>query len=217
MKYILSLLCILVSMMGLSQQDSINYGAKSHPTYARRSITASVSIGFLDDYKQNYSLPLGFQKSNTSGFAPVYARVEYALYKHVSLAAMFSYDAFYYNYRQEFTGNNGSFTRNKINKTKVFSGGVSAYYHLNHVFHSRHIDPFIGAGLSLNNVSYSAYPQGDSTITHKDHNVSPYLKLGARYYITDKFSIFGDVGYDKQSIFSVGFSCRFYSQKLGIK
>ncbi len=77
--------------------------------------------------------------------------------------------------------------------------------------------PFIGLGLSLNNIKYSAHPEGDSTIVKIDHTVTPYLKAGARYYISDKFSLFADVGYDKQSVISIGFSCRFFSRKAMTK
>jgi hypothetical protein len=217
MKHFLSLLFILFTLAGYSQQETpaptptVKKAWKS--SYKQHTTTATLSVGFVDGYRQDYTLPVGFKKSNTSGFAPVYGKLEYAFFKHVSVAATIGYDAFVYNFKQEYTGNSGAFTRYKTNNTRIFSGGVTGFYHLDKYIHVNNFDPFIGIGLALNNIRYQAFPQGDSTLTKIDHTVTPYIKAGARYYITDKFNLFGDIGYDKQSIFSIGVSCRFHCKK----
>jgi hypothetical protein len=211
MKYFFTLLFIMSSAPGWSQEASkVSTKTPWHSFYAHRSLTATMSLGFIDGYRQNYIVPRGYEKDNTSGFVPFYAKLEYGIGKHISLGATFAYDAFVYNLKQDFMGNNGPFARYKPNKTRIFSGGLTAFYHLDRHIHIRNLDPFIGLGLSLNNIRYSAYPQADSTTKIRiDHTVTPYVKAGARYYITNQVSLFGDVGYDKQSIFSLGFSCRF--------
>jgi len=206
-------LFILASIACRAQGDTAMADYGMHTPYERHSVIVSASLGFFDDYRQNYTLPTGFEKGNISGFTPFYAKLEYGLCKHISIAATFGYDAFVYNYKQDYTGNNGPFTRKLKDNTRIFSGGVTGFYHLDRQIHIKHLDPFIGVGLSLSNIRYSSYPQGDSTATKFDHKVTPYLKVGARYYITSRFSIFGDVGYDKQSIISLGASCRFFSRK----
>jgi len=189
--------------------------SKKHwkPVYKKHSTTATLSVGFVDDYRQNYTLPVGFQKSNTSGFAPIYGKLEYGFFDHISVAVTASYDAFVYNFKQDYTGNNGPFVRYRSNNTRIISGGLTAFYHLDKTFHVNNLDPFVGIGLALNNIRYRALPQGDSTLTKFDHTVTPYLKAGARYFINDNFNLFGDIGYDKQSIFSIGASCRFGHKK----
>jgi hypothetical protein len=212
MRKCFTILFTLVSISLYARPDTASNAAK-YTTYERHSVIASVSLGFADFYRQYYSLAPGFEKSNTSGFAPVYFKIEYALSNTFSLAASFGYDAFLSNFKQDYVGNNGPFTRYIANNTRILSGGLVAYYHLGKVIKVKHLDPFVGVGLSLNNIRYGAYPQGDSTLTKFDHTVTPYLKAGARYYISSIYSIFGDVGYDQHSIVSLGFSCRFLSKK----
>jgi len=198
MKYTITCFLTLISFIAWSQQDTgTHLNPVMHASYQRYSTTATVAVGLIDNYRQNYSLPSGFQKSNTSGFAPFSAKLEYGFYKHISAAVMVGYDAFIYNFKQDYIGNNGPFTRYETSTARIWSGGLAAFYHFNNYVHIRQLDPFIGAGLYLNNIRYSAFPQGDSTLTKYDHTVTPYLKAGFRYYISDKFSVSGDVGYDK--------------------
>ena len=215
MKQCVTVLLILVSFNGWGQKDSVagnNY--QRYTTYEHHSVMAAVSLGFIDDYRHNYSMPARFEKSNTSGFTPFYAKLEYGLYKHTSIAVTFNYDAFVYNYKQDYKGNNGPFTRYRTDNARMFGGGITLFYHLQKYIHLNHVDPFVGVGVSLNNIRYGAYPQGDSTAVKFDHVVNPYLKVGARYYISNNFSLFADIGFDKQSIFSLGFSCRFNHKSL---
>jgi hypothetical protein len=211
-----SRLLILLSLMSVSawaQQDTSASKQAAHAVYERHSVTATASLGFVDGYKQNYALPAGFVKNNTSGYHQVYTRLEYGLTRYISIGATFSYDAFTYNFGQQYTGNSGAFTRYRTDNLRLLSGGVVAYYHLNNVIRVRNLDPFLGIGVSLNNIRHSNYPQGDSTVINIDHTITPYLKVGARYYISSVFSVFADAGYDKESIFSLGASCRFFSRK----
>lgn len=216
MKYFLTLM-IAFSACTARAQDTAAHKPNWQSYYKRHSTIITAAIGFMDNYRMDYSLPVGFQKSNTSGFAPISARVEYALTDHIGISAGFGYNAFQYNFKQEYTGNNGPFTRYRTNNTSIFSAGVAAYYHLDKFIRINRFDPFAGIGISLNNIRYSAFPQGDSTLTRVDHTVTPYLKVGGRYYISDKFSLFGDVGYEKQGVICIGFSCRFDSQKKAKK
>ncbi len=214
MRYVFTCLLAFTSFLAIGRGDSTaTHSFTGRNAYERYSTIATVSVGFIDGYRNNYSLPAGFYKGNTSGAAPFYGRLEYGAYEHISIGLLLGYDAFLYNFKQEYTGNNGPFIRYRTNNVRIFSGGVAAFYHLGRFIHIARLDPFIGLGLSLNNIRYSAYPQGDSTMIKTDHTVTPYLKVGARYYISDKFSLYGDAGYDKQSVFSLGVSCRFFGRK----
>jgi hypothetical protein len=204
-----------LSFLTAQGQDTAHRSFSQHPAvYKRYSIMATVSPGFVDGYRSDYSLPAGFSKGNTTGFAPIHAKLEYGVLCHTSIAALFGYDAFVYNYKQNYTGSSGPFTRYRTNKTRIFSAGVAAFYHLDRYIHSRRLDPFIGLGICLNNIRYGSHPLADSsTAVIIDHTVTPYLKAGIRYYITDKFSLWGDVGYDKQSLVDLGISCRFLTKR----
>ena len=188
-----------------------------HATYELHTTMATAAIGFIDGYRNSYSLPSGFQKNNTSGFAPILLKLEYAFGRDISLAATFGYDAFNYNFSQFYQGYNGTFVRYHTDDFRSVSGGITAYYHLRKIIHVNHLDPFVGIGLCLNNIRYSAYPSDDTLAIKSTHTVTPYIKVGARYYISSAFSIFADLGYDKPSVFSIGFSARFFPGKKPLK
>jgi hypothetical protein len=206
---ILVTLCTIV----LAQPDTGKHRMFTNGVYQRHSTQVSLSLGFFDGYRNDLAFPAGFEKNNTSGYTNISVKVDYGISKNFSLAASFGYDAFVYNFNQLYTGHNGTIKRYKTNTFRMFNIGVIGYYHLGMLIKVNRLDPFVGIGLSLNNIRYSAYPQGDSTIVKLDHTVTPYIKAGARYYMSDRFSIFGDVGYEKQAILSIGFSCRFLPKK----
>ena len=214
MKIFYCFLFVLLSVNAPAQTDSLhNMHAAGRHLYVRHSAMVTISAGFIDLYRQDFTLPKGFDKSNTSGYGLVYGRLEYGVSRKVSLAAAFSYDAFTYNYNQLYTGYNGIIKRYHADHFRLLSGGVTAFYHLGDAIHIKNLDPFIGLGGSLNNIRNSELAQGDSTVTSRKHTTEPYLKIGARYYLTPKCSLFADLGYDRLSIFSIGFSCRFFPKK----
>jgi len=213
---IITAFCALMGHGAWAQHDSTaakKVPGLSHLSYVRKSVTVTGAVGFVDDNRQSYSLPSGFSKGVVSGFAPLFARVEYGLTDNISIGASLCYDAFEYNNLQNYSGNNGPFTRYKTNNTRIASGGLTAFYHLGELLNCRRLDPFAGVGLELNNLRYKAYPQGDSTAIRTDHTVTLYLKAGARYYISDQFSLYADAGYDKQAVVTVGASCRFFTKR----
>ena len=178
-------------------------------SYEPKVTVATLALGFIDNYREQYSLPAGYFKNNTSGFVPVYARVEYGVGGHISLAGIFGYDVFQYDYSQLYTGNNGAFARYRTSSARIWSGGLAGFYHAGYLLGIGHTDPFVGLGVALNNIRYSAMPSGDTIGTVLQHTLTPYIKAGARYYINNQFSLYGDVGYDRHTVFSVGWSCRF--------
>ena len=204
---------MLVSLHGLCQQDTMHKEVSSqYPAFRQHSVMISVSLGFVDPNRK-YSVPSGFSKTNTTGYNPAYVKVEYATGKHFSLAGNFSIDEVVYNYEQLYTGYNGIIKRYKTNKYTQFGAGIIGCYHFGDFIKIRNLDPFAGVGVSLNNIHQTALPQGDSTLGRTEHTATPHLKVGARYYFNDYFSLFGDVGYDKESLFSIGMSCRFFSSR----
>jgi hypothetical protein len=209
-------LIMLLSFPANAQENTAAINKKvKHDTYKTHSVLATVSFGAIDPYRQGYSLPAGFEKNSTTGFPPVYAKLEYGFWKHTSIAATFGYDAVVYNFNQLYQGfNSETIKRYRTDDLRIFSGGVTAFYHLGQYLGIKRLDPFVGIGASLSNIRYNAFPQGDSLVVKTDHIVAPYFKAGARYYLSNTWNLFGDIGYDKQSIFSIGISCRSYPHKL---
>jgi hypothetical protein len=171
-------------------------------------ILATFSLGAINAYRDNYSLPQGFEKNNVSGFLPLYAKLEYGITHHTGLAATFGYDAFIINYNQLYQGHDGMVKRYRSNAVTTLSAGASLFYHVVPFERIKRVDPFVGLGFSLNNVRQSAHPQGDSIVAIRENLISPYIKAGVRYYLSYNFSLFADAGYDKRSIVTLGASVR---------
>lgn len=185
----------------------------THAAFERNTYTATVSGGFINSYSSEYTVPPGFEKGSSNGLLPIFVKVEYAVSNRVSIAFATGFNTIIFNSFQLYTGYNGPIKRFRTNKFSLFSGGLIGYYHFGHILKVKRLDPFVGAGINLNKLKYSAFPEGDSTIEKTTHNGTPYLKAGARYYISDKVSVFADAGYDKLAMVSVGISCRFFPSK----
>ena len=180
--------------------------------FVAKSVIATLAIGFGDNYRSGYTYPAGFAKNNITGFVPVSAKLDYAVSKKVTIGAAFMYDAFTNNYFQQYQGNGNSYTRGRTDNVRIFGAGLATYYHFGNALHIKRLDPFIGVGVSLINYKQSAFPQGDSTTSRTEHPVTASIKVGARYFISNQGSIYADLGYEKQSLFTIGYSCRFFKK-----
>ncbi|MBX2905306.1 MAG: hypothetical protein KF744_04660 [Taibaiella sp.] len=208
----LTAILLLLSATARSQDSLSTLPKQVIEPYKKGSYVLTLSTGFLNGYRDEYSLPATFEKGNTAGFLPIYAKGEYGVSNKVSLAVTAAYNVLYFNSFHLYPGYYGPIRRYTTDKFRYFSGGLTAYYHLGSVLNVNRLDPFIGVGAVINNIKNSALPQGDSVVEIKKHSITPYLKVGARYYASDKVALFADAGYDKLSIFSIGFSCRFGSK-----
>jgi hypothetical protein len=153
-------------------------------------------------------VPAGFEKNNTSGFVPVYGRLEYGLTSHISLGVAFVYEVFQVNFYKLYEANGKTFRRSNTDQVNLFSGNLFGAWHFGDLLHVRRLDPFVTLGLGLNTLSYTHKPQGDSTVSTTEHTVSPFIRAGARYNLSKRGSLFADLGYDDKAVLTVGFSCR---------
>jgi hypothetical protein len=208
MRICLLTLLMLTSQLLWAQQDTVVKHRFAGNPFRKHSFTGTIAVGFIDQYRKSYSMPVNFEKQNTSGFSPVYVKAEYGISNNISIAATFTWDDFNYNFNQLYNGFGGTVIRRpRVNHFRLFSGGLTGYYHLGNAIRVKRLDPFIGLGFTLNNIRYSNFPQGDSTVIKKEHTAAIYAKAGARYYVTEKFAVYGDVGYDHLTLFSLGASC----------
>ncbi len=210
-KYFLILTC-LISLNIQAQQETepaIPEKAKEYMAFKKNSYTATLAFGFINTYRSSYTVPNGFEKGSSTSFTPVYGRLEYAVSNSVSIGLNTMFNTIHFNSMQLYQSHSGEVKRTVPNKFRLFGAGLVAYKHFGHLLRTARLDPFIGLGISLNNIYYSALPQGDSTIEQRQHTTTPFLKAGVRYYVSDKISAYVDAGYDKLSYISIGFSCRF--------
>jgi hypothetical protein len=218
MKRILSLLLLCSSLYCLADDgDTLTQGTGNSVVAKHRPTLLSLGAGFGDYYRSNpeFGMPAGFHAGNMTGFIPVSARLEYGLNDRFVLAGTIYTDHFQYNYYQDYIGQNGTYSRYMTNKFNLFGVGVSGmYYPVLHV-QVPNLEPFIQIGLSLNNLQFSAVPQGDSSVSATTHRVSPVIRIGGRYYFSRarNAGIYLELGYDRQSVVNLGLSTRLVRKK----
>lgn len=210
--------------MSLGQQGEIKQlPSRSYFYSLKNTISGTASVGFINGYRKEYTVPAGFEKGNMTGFAPIYVRAEYGIAKMVTLGFSTSWSTIYFNSFKMDMGYNGPIRRYYPNKWRLFSGGLIAYYHFTNLIYAgatekkAKLDVFIGGGINLNNISETARPQGDSLIVKTSHTATPIIKLGARYFIGGGTSVFADAGYDRLSLFSIGASHSFMPKRFRAK
>jgi hypothetical protein len=157
--------------------------------------------------RANYSTSSSFKKGTASGFAPVYGRLEYGLSKHVGIGVAFVYGVFNASVYREYSENGRTYRRYATDRVRLFNTNVFGTYHLGHIIKVKKLDPFVSIGVGINTVSHSNKTQADSMVVDKDYTVSPFLRAGARYYISTRGSLFADVGYDGKALMTIGASC----------
>jgi hypothetical protein len=199
-----------------AQEGAITKKKYAAPRPLKGAVTATVGVGFIDLYRYYYtpvlrmsfsSPPLVYKEGNSTGFAPIYARVEYGATEHLGFAVTFGYDDFVHNYDQVYGGNYG--TAHGTEKLRILSGGIASVYHFRPLSFVPRLYPFISVGIGINHLRFEGHQKGQSdsiAVAAEDYAVTPVLKVGARYFISDKFSIYGDAGYDKLGFFSLGCS-----------
>ncbi len=97
-KYVLAFL-LLLSYAAQSQQ-STTVQKEEEPednAFKIHSWVPTVSIGFINGYRTRYTVPPGFDKGSTTGFAPIYARLEYGVSDRVSIAFNTAFNTIYFN------------------------------------------------------------------------------------------------------------------------
>jgi hypothetical protein len=218
MRFLFACFVLLVSLEATGQQTdttktTTDSTSRRTSAFKKHSWVLSASVGFADWYRDNYTLPGGYEKGTTSGFSPLYMRLEYAVSKHFGVGGTFIYDAFDYNYSKNYTGNNGPFTRFETNAVRIAAGGLTLNYHFGSVIPVKNLDVYIAAGVNLNNIRYSAKPQGDTTAIVFSHPLTGTFKAGARYYFGRSVNVFAEGGYDQQTIVDVGFGVRFRKKR----
>jgi hypothetical protein len=135
------------------------------------------------------------------GFGPMYVKYEHGILPEVGLGGYLA-----------FAGSKFEYGPNRRYTDRIFSfgGGFLGYYHFNKLIPVRNLDVYAGAGIGFRNISYSYDDDfGSDESGRSDFDVFPVVKVGARYYFTSVFGVYGEAGYDKMSDVNFGVSFRF--------
>jgi len=132
---------------------------------------------------------------NRTGLPVVYGKYEHGIMDEVGIGGQIA-----------MTG--GSYKYNNGDKIKIFAihFGVLGYYHFNKLIPVQALDVYAGAGLGLRVRTASGDTGGYND--YSDTNVTIPVKVGGRYFFTDKFGAYLEVGWDDMSDANIGVTFR---------
>lgn len=106
-----------------------------------------------------------------------------------------------------------------------YSATVMVYYHFNKLIPVKDLDVYMGLGLGAKGYTFHLNPdyenywnqlEGDPENGYNMSKVTAAARFGVRYYITNWFGIYGNVGYDGFSNANLGISFAF-GRKSAVK
>lgn len=199
----LALTCILLLTLAGSVQAQnarsfykTSYKSRNSGSFSARSGLLSFGIGFPNRSGAGYDWD-----NDRLGFGPLYVKYEHGILDELGIGGYVAAAASRHKY-----GPNDRYT------DKVFSVsiGAMAYYHFNKLIPVRKLDVYAGAGIGGRQLSYS-YDNDWAGTRYEDSefDVIPLFKVGARYYFTKMFGVYGEGGYDDMSDVNLGITLRF--------
>lgn len=192
-KFTLLSFLLLLAVAGYSQNSFYNnsYESRNSGSFSQETSLLSFGIGF-----PNIAVNGGYSGSN-SGFGPIYAKYEHGFLRdEVGLGGVFA-NSF------------GSYDLGGGGKYKIFAWSLGAlgYYHFNKLIPVEKLDVYAGAGLMIR--SYSGKFK-DTPGTNDSHTDVRFVgQVGARYYFSDAFGVYGEAGFDDMSDINLGITLRF--------
>lgn len=173
-----------------------SYKSRNSGSFSAKTGLLSFGIGFPNRSGAGYDWD-----NDRLGFGPLYVKYEHGILDELGIGGYVAGAASRHKY-----GPNDRFT------DKIFSVsiGAMAYYHFNKLIPVRKLDVYAGAGIGGRQLTYTydddwAGSRGDRT----NFDVIPLFKVGARYYFTKMFGVYGEGGYDDMSDVNLGITLRF--------
>ena len=187
--------CIVIALIFLGiahfafSQEINNYSLKG-----KSIISAGYGIGNIWAYflKHNsFIKDLSDYKINSIG--PIVINYEYLLGKRIGVGTSLSYSVV-----------SGETKRFLIDEEiSIFSALARANYHFSH---SKKFDPYVGGGLGY---VRSVYKNNTSIPGHVPGEFGYSAQVGANYFLSKHFGLYGEVGYVGGSFVQLGISAKF--------
>ncbi len=173
-----------------------SYKSRNSGSFSSQASLLSFGIGFPNRSGAGYDWD-----SDRLGFGPLYVKYEHGILNELGLGGYVAGAASRHKY-----GPNDRYT------DKVFSVsvGAMAYYHFNKLIPVRKLDVYAGAGIGGRRLSYTYDNDWNgSRYNDSEFDIIPLFKVGARYYFTKMFGVYGEGGYDDMSDVNLGITLRF--------
>jgi hypothetical protein len=163
--------------------------------------TGILSLGFGFPNNSGTGIDYWGGDDHRLGYGPMYLKYEHGIMTELGLGGYLSMAGSKYEYGPDYRYTDRIFS---------FSGGFLAYYHFNKLIPVRNLDVYAGAGLAFRQLAYTYDDDyGSNGSDRGDFDIFPVIKIGARYYFTRGFGVYGEGGYDKMSDVNLGITFRF--------
>ncbi|PSK94992.1 porin family protein [Taibaiella chishuiensis] len=173
-----------------------SYKNRNSGSFSSKASLLSFGIGFPNRSGAGYDWD-----SDRLGFGPLYVKYEHGILNELGIGGYVAGAASRHKY-----GPNDRYT-DKIFSVSV---GAMAYYHFNKLIPVRKLDVYAGAGIGGRQLSYTYDNDwGGSRYHDSNFDIIPLFKVGARYYFTKMFGVYGEGGYDDMSDVNLGITLRF--------
>ncbi|HEY5747570.1 MAG TPA: hypothetical protein VIU12_15945 [Chryseolinea sp.] len=192
-KIVLLVLAGMLSAGALQAQSGKAFYNSPYRTRNSGSFDASYSILSFGLGAPNRPVQDDFNGWNHSGLPVLYGKYEHGIMDEIGIGGQLA-----------ITGGSNKYNNNKVN-IFAFHMAVLGYYHFNKLIPVKALDVYAGAGLALRIRSGS---DDNSNRDDNDTNVTIPVKVGGRYYFTDKFGAYLEVGWDDMSDANIGVTFR---------
>lgn len=169
------------------------YKTRNSGSFHKGDNVVSFGLGLGRVYMNNVST-LG---TYSWGLPTMYAKYEYGIMDEISIGGRVGMGTGRYKYMNT--------------RAKSFGMSMAAlgYYHFNKLIPVSKLDVYAGAGLGFVYRSYERFDSGNFLYTTNDFSVLPVFVVGARWYFTETFGVYGESGYDGLSSVNLGISLKF--------
>ncbi len=206
MKKIL-LFCTIIGLLGADTTEasaqskgrsfySTPYKSRNSGSFDRSSNLLSFGYGVPNRTAARYDF---WTDDNRIGFGPGYIKYEHGILDEIGIGMYGAVAASQHKH--------GPNKRYK-DRTLALSLGVMGYYHFNKLIPVSKLDVYAGAGFGFRHQVYN-YDDSFDNDSFSDFDPLVLFKVGARYYFTKTFGVYGEGGYDGMSDVNLGITLRF--------
>ncbi len=176
------------------------YKSRNSGSYSRH--TGLLSLGFGIPNRSGTGIDYWGGNERRAGIGPGYIKYEHGIIDEFGLGGHIAMAGARFKYGPD---------RRYTDHVFAFSMGFMGFYHFNKLIPVRMLDVYAGAGVGIRNLSYSYDDDfnGERDDDRAEFRAFPIFKVGARYYFTRGFGIYGEGGYDKMSDVNLGITFRF--------
>ncbi|WP_317900077.1 hypothetical protein [Aurantibacillus circumpalustris] len=176
--------------------------------WCREARILSLGFGIINsDFERESKLRSGVEYSISSihSSSPVYAKVEFFVFRHLGVAMVANYNRMSYDQTYLTTFNGQKINSSVAVNYDIFAFNIRVNYH---ILYTKKIDLYIGGGTGLRTSKSKVPVNGLPDMFPSGFAKEIELTAGARYLFKGKFGLYAEAGLTR-SVFQAGLSYNF--------